>query len=161
MKIYVCATKGISLASRIIRWKQWGYPYTHLAYIGTEIDDPDNPTVIEAWWSGVEKCKLSKNHTPGTEYSIFSYDVISAEATANERFMHAQIGKSYDYRGLLGFVFYSKALDEKSRWWCSEILFAAALKTSVCLFRDTDPAEVDPRLFLKSPRLIHEGDYKL
>ena len=37
-KIYFLASKGISFTSKVIRWWQFGFPYTHIAII-IDLDD--------------------------------------------------------------------------------------------------------------------------
>lgn len=162
-KTYIGASKGVSLVSRLIRWRQWGFPYTHIFYVGQEFPEyPNDPDVIEAWWDGVVSGELSLRHTPGTEFSLYSFEVDSREqAVSIDDFMVSLVGKKYDWRGIFGFMAFSKKVENAKRWFCSECVFAAALRVEVELLLHTAPAEVSPRLFLKSPLLKHEGDYVL
>jgi len=155
MKAYVLASKGISPTSRIIRWWQWGFPYTHIAYC-LDIADCNDPVVIEAWWNGVRKGWFSEVHTPGTEFSVYSVDVSPSQKEKIESFLKEQIGKPYDWLGILGFPLRSRKLERKNRWFCSELVFTAFKQAGVELLKNTHPAEVSPRLFLKSPLLRFE-----
>lgn len=150
---YILASKGKSLPSKIIRWWQFGYPYTHIAYVLELMEDP---YVIEAWKGEVRKGFFSAHHTKGTEFAIFSVEVLPSQKEAIEGFLLEQIGKKYDWLGILGFPFRSKNLQDPDRWFCSELVFYAFKQAGVGLLRDTHPSEVSPRLFLKSPFLRFE-----
>ena len=153
-KAYVLASKGISLTSRLIRWWQWGFPYTHIAYC-FDLTDPNDPVVIEAWYR-VRKGWFSEVHTPGTEFAVYSVEVSKNQKAQIERFLNSQIGRKYDWLGILGFPLRNWKLESKSRWFCSELVFTAFQKAGVELLKNTHPSEVSPRLFLKSPLLQFE-----
>ena len=159
-KAYILSSKGISLTSRLIKWWQWGFPYTHIAYV-LNLSDPADPVVIEAWWNGVRDGKFSEVHTPGTEFSVFSVQVSEAQKELIEIFLRDQVGKPYDWLGILGFPLRNWKLEKSNRWFCSELVFAAFKYAGVELLRETHPSEVSPRLFLKSPFLKFEYSTKL
>jgi len=167
MKVFIGASKGISLGSKLIRYWQFGFPYTHIFYIIDENPFSNNPEIIEAWHQpilkggGVYRCKLSQNHTIGTEYTIFSVEVSYSQKQKIEEFLKKQIGKKYDFIGLLAFPFRMKKLAKNKRWFCSELIFAAFLFAGVELLKYTEPQEVSPRLLLKSTRLIFERNQVL
>ena len=52
LKVYILASIGKSLTSQPIRIRQWGFPFTHIAFI-VDLKDRNDPVVIEAWWNGV------------------------------------------------------------------------------------------------------------
>jgi hypothetical protein len=55
-------------------------------------------------------------------------------------FLRAQVGSRYDFAGALGIpLLYSTDWQDWSRWWCSELVFAALGAGGVWLL---DPAEV-------------------
>jgi len=159
-KVYVLASKGISLTSRLIRWWQWGFPYTHIAYC-LDLADPNDPVVIEAWWNGVRRGWFSEVHTPGTEFAVYSVEVTEDQKTAIENFLCEQHLKPYDWLGILGFPLRNWKLEQKGKWFCSELVFTAFKQTGIELLKNTHPAEVSPRLFLKSPLLRFEYSTKL
>jgi len=159
-KAYVLASKGISLTSQPIKWRQWGFPYTHIALV-VDLADKKDPVVIEAWWRGVRKGKFSKVHTPGTEFSIYSVEVTERQKERILKFAESQIGKPYDWWGILGFVLFNPNIERKDRWFCSELVFTAFWQAGVRLLLNTHPSEVSPRLFLKSPLLQFEYSTKL
>jgi uncharacterized protein YycO len=117
--------------------------------------------VIEAWWSGVREGKFSGVHTPGTEFSVFSVQVLEAQKELIEIFLKDQVRKPYDWLGILGFPLRNWKLEKKDRWFCSELVFTAFQRAGVELLKNTHPSEVSPRLFLKSPLLQFEYSTKL
>lgn len=159
-KAFILASKGISLTSRAIRFRQWGFPYTHIAYC-LDLANPNDPIVIEAWCSGVRKGKFSGAHTPGTEFSVFSVSVSKEQKEKIEKFLFSQLGKPYDFLGILGFILFNPNIESKNRWFCSELVFTAFKQARAELLKNTHPSEVSPRLFLKSPLLQFEYSAKL
>ncbi len=159
-KAYVLASKGISLTSRAIRFRQWDFPFTHIA-LAIDLTNKRDPIVIEAWWNGVRRGKFSKVHTPCTEFSVYSVEVTEKQKEKIFEFAESQIGKPYDWLGILGFVLFNPNIESKNRWFCSELVFAAFKKAGVELLKNTHPSEVSPRLFLKSPLLQFEYSAKL
>jgi len=172
-KAYILASKGISFVSKLIRKYQRNYPYTHIAYI-LDLDIKDNPLVIEAWHTpmkpsikfpfvdggGVYNYRFNVNHTPGTEFSVFSVNVTIEQKNKIETFLFKQLGKKYDYKGILGFATYSE-LQDKDRWFCSELVFEAFKQAGIELLRNIPSYKVSPRLFLLSPFLNYEYTTRL
>ncbi|WP_457679451.1 hypothetical protein [Thermovibrio sp.] len=159
-KAYVLASKGISLTSRLIRWWQWGFPYTHIAYC-LDLVNPNDPVVIEAWWNGARKGWFSEVHTPGTDFAVYSVEVTDKQKALIEEFLHDQLSVPYDWLGILGFPLRNWKLQRKDKWFCSELVFTAFKQAGIELLKNTHPAEVSPRLFLKSPLLKFEYSTKL
>jgi len=77
-----------------------------------------------------------------------------------EEFLQRQLGKPYDWLGILGFPLRNWKLERKNRWFCSELVFTAFKQAGVELLKNTHPSEVSPRLFLKSPLLHFEYSTK-
>ncbi|SMO76130.1 Permuted papain-like amidase enzyme, YaeF/YiiX, C92 family [Balnearium lithotrophicum] len=159
-KVHVLASKGKSITSQPIKWRQWGFPYTHIAYC-FDLSNPDDPYVIEAWWNGVRCGKFSQVHTPGTEFAVYSVEVTKEQREKIRDFLYKQIGKPYDWLGILGFILLNPNIESKDRWFCSELVFAAFKQAGIELLKNTHPSEVSPRLFLKSPLLKFEYSTKL
>jgi len=154
--IYILASKGISFVSTLIRWYQFGFPYTHIAYV-TNYDSPDfephNPQVIEAWLPKVRFGYFAETHTPGTEFTVFRLKVTQHQKEVIENFLYNQIGRPYDLIGLLAFLTRIKKVAKNNFWFCSELVFRAIKEAGISLLKYTDPEEVSPALFLKSPLL--------
>ena len=156
-KIYILASKGLSFTSKVIRWYQFGFSYTHIGYVWS-LDDKRNPVVVEAWLPRVRLGRFSEAHTPKTPFSIFSIIVEERQKRMIESFLLKQIGKKYDLFGLLSFAIRRKFPAKNDRWFCSELVFTAFQKAGINLLNYTSPQEVTPALFLKSPLLRKEFD---
>jgi uncharacterized protein YycO len=160
--IYILASKGISLTSLPIRIYQFGFPYTHIAYVlnyGEPGYDVNNPKVIEAWWPKVRVGYFKDVHTPGTEFTVFKLKATEEQKKKVEKFLMSQVGKWYDLIGLMTFVLRWKKVAKNNFWFCSELVFAALKNAGIEILKFTEPQEVTPRLFLKSPLLekVYDG----
>ena len=137
--------KGITPASRAIEWFTRG-PYSHVAWVCRD------GTVIEARGSGVRRVdSIADQHVDGTPVEL--YDVPGCDPAAAEAFLAAQIGKPYDYRGLLGFITRTETQD-KGCWFCSELVFAAAKAGGVELLARVLASDVSPTLLSYSPLIV-------
>jgi uncharacterized protein YycO len=97
-------------------------PYSHAAcYVG-------DGYIIESDWRGVEfsKLTLKYNHT---SYDIYRHRSADSQAL-NEAvtWMGKQVGKGYDYKGLVGILLAMVGkkkinyTDVQERFWCSELV---------------------------------------
>jgi len=70
-------------------------------------------------------------------------------------FASKQLGKSYDWPMVFGFVSRSTTEGQQTggKWFCSELVFAAVKAAGVELLRDCEAWEVSPALLSKSPLL--------
>ena len=139
--------RGKSLVSKIIRWQTDG-PYSHANII------LDDGRIIEAWHKPgrVRVIKtLSDGHTPGTEVDLFHLDVTTEQSRTIADFLTAQVGKGYDYRGVLRFISRSDRTSIR-RWFCSEMVFAAFQCAGVYLLH-VDAYKVSPTLLSYAPGL--------
>jgi uncharacterized protein YycO len=111
--------EGVSLLSKAIQWRTWG-PYSHAAL---QLADGQ---VIDAWKGGVRKIKGPfVGHDKKTR--VLAYDIRDLTATQAEamaKFAMAQIGKGYDYLGVMRFLTRRDA--NNGKWFCSELVAAAA-----------------------------------
>lgn len=163
--IYFGASKGKSFISKIIRWFQWGYPYTHTFYV-MDKTDKDNPTVIEAWHEPLLKggsVRLGKffeeneYHTKDTEIDYFALEVTVKQKEDLEIFLMSKLGFKYDIVGISGFATRLKNTHSKSKYFCSEILFEGLQHVGIDLWKYTSPQSVSPAMFVKSPLLKKLG----
>ena len=74
----------------------------------------------------------------GTSVIRVSFDATPQQAQAFYDFAHAQVGKPYDTRGILAFIFGRNWRDDRA-WFCSE-LAAAALEAAGIVRRLSSPA---------------------
>lgn len=114
------AYKGTSFPSRGIRLFNDG-DYSHVAWI-----DDDTGEVYEAWTSGVRKVQsIHHDHTPGTPVDIFMLPSEGhVQRTAIRHFMISQVGKPYDWPGVMRFVTRGKESDsnDPAKWFCSRLV---------------------------------------
>jgi hypothetical protein len=141
--------KGRSLISRAIRCFTWS-PYSHAAWIDTTAN-----CVIEAWSGRVRRvADMSNQHTPGTAVDIFYVDVTREQDSKIAAFMQAQVGKRYDYRGVIHFITRrSENASGQTRWFCSELVHAAYRSAGIELLSRIPDYKVSPGLLSYSPLL--------
>lgn len=151
--------KGISPFSRLIRFATWS-EYSHASWI-----DNNYAFEIEAWSKGVTTGKPFTNHTPGTVVDLFDVPLPADLRAAAVRFLQSQLGKPYDWAGILGFATHRAqrnpaimtvaAADAMTKWFCAELIFAAlAFAQFHPLFR-IPQYKVTPGLLSYSPRLAY------
>jgi len=138
--------KGTSALSRLIRWRTWS-DYSHAAWVF-----PDG-SVIEAWKGGVTHApSILSAHASDTEVHLFALDLTIEQRWAIQDFLIAQIGKPYDYAGILGFLAAAKT-ENPDRWFCSELLFSAVKQARINLLARIPAWKVYPGLLALSPLL--------
>ena len=138
--------KGTSALSRLIRWRTWS-DYSHAAWVF-----PDH-SVIEAWKGGVTHAPgILAGHAADTEVHLFALDLTIEQRWAIQDFLIRQIGKPYDYAGILGFLAAAKT-ENPNRWFCSELIFAACKRAGIDLLKRVPACKVSPGLIALSPAL--------
>jgi uncharacterized protein YycO len=144
-RVLIGQYNGKSLTSWIISKKTWS-DITHTsAFLNDEV-------VIEAWGGGVTKRTWREGHTPGTRIRIMRVECTWEQEEKFYAFLESQIGKKYDFAGILGFGL-SANLECKDRWFCSELIFAAAQYAGIELLKRIEAHKVYPGLLDVSPRL--------
>jgi uncharacterized protein YycO len=139
--------RGRGLLSAAIRW-QTRSRYSHAAILLH-----DEQTIIEAWPGAGVRAKSFNGWDDWDGIDYFSVDA-DFNSYRLENFLHAQLGKRYDYLGVLRFLSRDSDEDQKNkRWFCSELVFAAFAHAGVDLFRDTRAWEVSPGMLSKSQLL--------
>jgi uncharacterized protein YycO len=97
---------------------------------------------------------LLTQHKEKTVVEVYEIVGLTDEQRARiETFLVAQIGKPYDYLAILGFMF-RKPLQKPSRWFCSELVFAACQAAGIKLLARIPPWKVSPDLLAISPLLL-------
>ena len=116
MKVIYVAGEGLVGATiRAFERGQW----SHVGVI-------DGDHVIEAVWNdGVRYRQLDSLLLARPEHEILTIDLPN-EAGAID-WLRSQIGKPYDWTGVLGLGF-NRNWQEESRWYCSELTASAAIK---------------------------------
>jgi uncharacterized protein YycO len=167
--IQICAYQGTSLISRLIRW-QTRSRYSHIATRFTadkwvKLGDSEKyvhaGNVIEAWEGGVRLAgNISTSHTPGTRVDLFEFaaPLTATEEQAVARFLVRQLGKGYDYLAIVRFITREPVNRwQKSRWFCSELVFEACLTAGRNLLERCAAWEMPPRDIPRSPLLKSAG----
>jgi uncharacterized protein YycO len=141
--------KGKGVISRSIRWQTRG-KYSHAAVLLN-----DDKTIIEAWHTGTGVRKKEVKDWSNIDV-YYVPGLTKAEAANVLAFLEAQIGKGYDYFGVLRFLS-RRNRDNPNRWFCSELVVAAFRHAGVQLFHPQVPAwKISPETLSWSP-LLFEG----
>ena len=146
MSILIGQYYGKSLTSRAISLKTWS-PISH-----TSAFLPGGEEVVEAWGKGVVRRPWREGHTTGTRIDLLECRCSPDQAQSFYLFLFDQIGKGYDFRGIMGFAF-SAEMQSKDRWFCSELVFAAAIHAGIILLERVPAHKVSPGLIHYSPVL--------
>lgn len=137
--LQIALHRGTGLISRLIQWQQRG-EWSHASVVlrsGAMIESRE--------FIGVRQLpKLTANK--GEFIQVFQVECTDEQAEAVEAFLKAQIGKSYDWPMVFGFVSRSTVEGQQSggKWFCSELAFAAFRAGDIHLLARIDPWEVSP-----------------
>ena len=147
MAIRIAQYKGRSLVSKVIKRVTRG-EYSHTAIM------LDDDRIVEAW-EGCNEVRiitdLSDGHKPGTSVDIYEVNMGSRQEEKFREFVEAQLGKKYDYLGLVGFYFNSGVHNE-NKWFCSELFAAACIHAGIGLLNNVAAYQTSPRLASISPK---------
>jgi hypothetical protein len=162
--LLIAQYRGRSLASKVIQWQTWSQ-ISHSSLVQVPATFPllcaDDLRVllaacpvIEAWKGSVRLHHgLSDGHTPATPVILYRVDG-PLDATAAWDFAAQRIGAPYDYRGVLGFGSRRSRAHSDSRWFCSELVFAALAAGGCRLLSRINAYQVSPAKIDISP-LLH------
>lgn len=146
--------RGISPISRAIRFFTWS-DYSHASYVRD-----DRSLEIESWHKGGvrERSVLGEGHPPCTKIDLFRINASSDQVRLIEGFLRSQVGKGYDYRGVVHFISRrDEELRGQERWFCSELVFAAHAHAGIHLLARVPAWKVSPGLLSMSPLLDYIG----
>ena len=154
-RLQIAAYIGRSLTSRAIQiMTRAGFNGpSHVA-----IRDTVTGLVYEAWDAhGVRIIPhLGCDHTPGTRVDLYDWPLTTVDQERVLEFCRAQVGRGYDYLGILGFVT-KRPRDAADKWFCSELVTAAARLTANPIIVRTNPRNVAPVHVCWSPTLHYHG----
>lgn len=120
-----------SLLIRAMTFSKW----SHVAMIR-------GGTVIEARWPRVRITTLDAFKS---DHSAWEYGALPVGNVDDAwDYAYDQIGKPYDVGGLLALPFQQRAWQSDERWFCSELVAAAANYAGARLFRDSERSRVTP-----------------
>jgi uncharacterized protein YycO len=136
--------RGRGLISSLIRWQTRG-EYSHVGLLL-----PDG-SVIEAWQgSGVRKTTL-KDWKGVDAFTVEGASYSQWESAIS--FATAQVGKGYDYWGIVRFISRGN-MPDNDKWFCSELVFDAFAAAGIPLLARTHGWAVSPGVLALSP-LLH------
>lgn len=145
MSILIGQYYGTSFTSRMIKLKTWSDISHTSAFL------PGGEEVIEAWGKGVTPPHhWREGHAKGTRIDLLECRCSPEQAQAFFLFLYGQIGKGYDFKGIMGFAT-SSDIHSKDRWFCSELVFAAALHAGIILLERIEAHKVSPGLLHCTP----------
>jgi uncharacterized protein YycO len=134
--------RGRGIISALIRWQTRSRKYSHAA-----IEFSDG-IVIEAW-QGAGVRKTTRKPGPGIDEFVVCGGVSESQEQAIRTFSEAQVGKGYDYIGVLRFISRGRH-DNRERWFCSELVFESLLAGGIRLL-NVDGSMVHPEMLTFSP----------
>lgn len=126
--------KGISPISRAIKFLNWS-DYSHVAWItptGSCIEAIiTNGFLLKG--SVIESPHFDTRHTPGTIVDFFRVPCMTPlQEDQVAGFMRHQLGKPYDFRGVIKFLTRGKSSND-SNWFFSELVFSAIKAAHISL----------------------------
>lgn len=134
--------RGRGVISTAIKWRTWGC-YSHAALLTSR------GTVIEAWhFGGVREVPFQPSD------SVDAFQVLGAtEETWRqvEDFMRSQVGKPYDFLGIIRFLFRLDSANEA--WFCSELVAEAFALAGIPLL-NREAHRISPACIGSSPLMI-------
>ena len=138
--------KGRGTLSRLIRW-QTRSKYSHAAIL------IDGHEIIESWMGEGVRTHHVKDWSNIDTFSVIGMTELQKQKVV--AFAKTQVGCKYDYRGALRFISRRPA-SVNSKWFCSELVFAALEYGGVKLLHNVAAWEVSPALLSMSPLLVEE-----
>lgn len=144
-------SKAIRFRTRISSWLPDELAYSHAAWATSDT------TVIEAWKDGVREAPFDQDHRPGTVVDLYHIPLSSEQVEGINDFLRAQVGKKYDWLGILGFIVRSDRAHRKTTWFCSELIAEAFDLIGKPLLARCPPHRMLPGMIALSPFLQYAG----
>lgn len=130
--------------STLIRWQSRGV-YSHAAFLMR------SGLIVESWQGAGVRIKDLSDWQDIDAFTIPG--MTPAQWDDAIAFALDQLGKGYDYLGVLRFVSRQRGSADLDRWFCSELVFAALQSVGVSPFARIEPWAVAPSLLAISPLL--------
>lgn len=112
MAIRMIFTNSHMPLAPIIRFVTW----SNFSHVATLIDDE---TIIHADFHGVRIEPLKDLQARSKNWMIVEFECSNPEGVIAA--MKTQLGKPYDFSGVIGILIRDVDLADDSKWWCSEI----------------------------------------
>ena len=142
--------KGTSFIDKVILFFSRG-GYSHASVLFN-----DDTTIEAKPLKKVHRCNsVMDGLTCNTKIDIFEVYTTKSQDRIIKDFLTEQLGKSYDYLGIFGFILYTTEEKRKrrSKWFCSELVTAAFKKAGVNLLDRVDVWKVSPTILSYSTKL--------
>ncbi|MCK5307046.1 MAG: hypothetical protein KAJ73_00405 [Zetaproteobacteria bacterium] len=142
MRMRIVFTRSSGIIAGLVRWFTWS-EYNHVA-----IGRAEGTTLIEAiGWRGVVLSNMYYLRSRSTVIKVMEVEVLR-DPTVHLR---SQLGKKYDYSGILG-IWFRRNWQEENRWFCSELVAWACAKAGTPLVVE-EKHRITPNDILTSPLL--------
>ena len=145
--IRIAQYKGKSFASKVIKFVTRGQ-YSHTAIMLADDE------IYEAWQgsNSIRVIKsLSDGHSQGTPVDIYELPSTGLQEKMFTEYLTRQVGKKYDFLGLVSFYFNKSKSNREDRWFCSELFVAACNFADIQLLSNVEPWQVSPTMVTRSP----------
>jgi len=167
-EVLIAAYRGRSLLSRAIQFRTWS-PVSHISLVMAPSAffsaSPETRRIylhqaamIDAWKRGVRRVDgILAGHDRKTAVTLYRVsapfpDLIDHAAVWS--FASDQVGRPYDYLGVLGFCARADRLHSRRRWFCSELAAACFARAGLHLLSPAIPHHrIYPGMVTASPRL--------
>lgn len=142
--------------TRAIAKYQWGVPYTHVGL--TPNPFAENVLAWHAAGGGV-----GFDSWDNRDYDLFFVPCQVWQKQKVYDFLNRQLGKKYDYLGLLAFLWRKNEWQNPDKWFCSELLLAAMQEARVYGVNPNivKPHQGSPRVLLaccRGPVSLHTAN---
>ena len=146
--MYVLGYRGHGIISRLIRFRTWSR-YSHVACMN------EHGEIIEAWHKGgvCLRKDYHEGHKPGTIIDVFPFPMPHFREDLMWRFLALQVGKKYDFHGVLGFLSRRDNAHNPDKWFCSELVMQASIECGEPLLHGIEPFQTSPGDVVMSPLL--------
>jgi uncharacterized protein YycO len=145
--VYIKLYRGTGLINSLIRWQT----RSHYAHAAIQIDEH----IYEALpFKGVIR-RFTRSADMAADTFLVAYpDSLYTDRLTNRvrSFLEEQVGKGYDFAGVVRFVTREKAKDDDT-WFCSELVYEALRQAGMKLLRCDESWKVSPGLLALAPSL--------
>lgn len=144
MNVKVALFRGnVSAISKLIEWDTRS-PYCHAGIVlrSGQLIESVEP-------SGVRMREFVQDSDEPADL----FTVAGVDDDKVEKFLIDQLGKPYAMLNIVGFLIRDNKDEDRGKWFCSELVFAAIEAGGVSLLRDIPPYMVSPAMLALSPLL--------
>lgn len=147
MGLRMIFTNSKKIGSLAIRWVTWS-DYSHCTVL------VDDETIVHSDFHGVRVEPLQALKDRSKHWMIVEFKCEDPQAIINACL--AQVGKPYDYTGLVGILVRDVDLQDDSKWWCSEVPAHGGEVTNQPFFQTEFMHRITPQHWLMLPHTVIE-----